>query len=553
VEYLMSTHKSVKLVFSVVVILALSVIVILALPLISGSASATESAVKKSISRASSSDPVESVIGFRELARLGAKAKSAMPFLLDYCDKYEFPDNPYDIIRVPTNTLYRCSDAFDPFVDCSSSVVFDEYSTTPIAEACNALSAIDPNLASEHYLAILQDKQASPSRRLKALDYLTNRYRPEMRDAFFKILRDEDESESLRYGTVPDLCRSDDKEIQTLLSQILTDSHVNKFYREIIAYELRYATSLSDDVAHSLHAVLIGEQYGKMLRGRAGYVLAQHADGALLNELADMLRDSRVEKDIRSDIAEGMGRNGSAKAKEILIRELKDGDDNILPSVIRAASNYNDPEILELIIGHIDNDRSGKRDRTLDHWIKCRATSALGRFDSKKALDKSDTIINDEKEDEEIRRDALLGLAVASSRKSTDLLFHSLKIDKHLRVIIMDMLKDKKFQHPDAYLVEKWSDVLSDAEMPLDCRDMAILSICNCGQGSQKAMDALTNVLKDESPVIRRDAAFVLGRIGTMNEIGSLGILSTDKDKSVSEAAKAAKEKIYARLGDKFE
>jgi len=108
---------------------------------------------------------------------------------------------------------------------------------------------------------------------------------------------------------------------------------------------------------------------------------------------------------------------------------------------------------------------------------------------------------------------------------------------------IIDMFKQDKGMYSFV------ADLLSDERMRVRIGVTALLEtlIHEDAENVKKTVPQIVSLLKDENPVIRGDAANILGIIGSSDVIPSLRELSTDGNENVRIIAKESIEDIQAR------
>ena len=472
--------------------------------------------IRKSISH----DVEQRVIAIRELGLLGAQAQNAIPFLIRHAG---------DGDEIDTFNLYIISDAFSPY---------ESDSTSPYAEAIRSLQSMG-DLAYHKMFVILVNRCESPDKRIFAAYVLRDINQSYINNKFISILTDKNENTKIRYIAAIALCKIDPNLLSSKYCQILLDTSDDEGLRDWILFNLRKSCRIDKNLINALRKILYSNKESVHLRSRAAYVLAMNADNSLLIELRNMMENTDEEPGIRGEIAEGMGKNNNQDAKEYLLKVSKDQDPAIIRNIINGLSNYKDYEIENILIKYVD---AHKKD------VRLYALRALSNYNNKESIEKITSIMNNIEEDQSMRYDAIHTLSKINSREASDYVFETLHGDDLICGFAKGALVvHKKFQSVDEYMVKKWSEILLDQNFPDEIRIMAVLSLCNCGKNSKMARQALGKATNDSNREIRRNAVFVLGRIGTKNEITLLKNLIDNNEKNVKEEAKAALEKIRKR------
>jgi hypothetical protein len=173
--------------------------------------------------------------------------------------------------------------------------------------------------------------------------------------------------------------------------------------------------------------------------------------------------------------------------------------------------------------------------------IRKEAASVLGRLRGKRVVEALCSALKDE--DKEVRKTAVLSLLEIGSMKAVDPLINILKDEcKAIRLVAVPTLgriKDKRAVEPLIEVLKRDEDEF--------VRGVAAMALSGFGD-DKRVVDSLITALKDESVIVRRNAANTLGRVGDKSVIPKLTPLLKDEDETVRKKAKKAIEEIKTRI-----
>ncbi|MGA2798538.1 MAG: HEAT repeat domain-containing protein [Thermoguttaceae bacterium] len=473
--------------------------------------------VTKLIKMTLSSDQLSQVIGARELGLLGPRAVPAIPFLIQLSSNEEDFKPEHEPLL---SSCYEMSNKFNPFLSGFSE------STTSRYEAGCALRAIGEP-ASQILIEILKDKHAEPCKRRAAAWVFMEGFQPTMKDLFIKILSNKKEDDDVRLCLVNALGATDDSKLLNLYHDILSDKTEDEYLRESILKEFQRHRDFhpGDSFLSTLRAILDDKDEHESVRASAGHVLAMHANDETIDYVTRQL-DGQFCK----YIAEGMAMNPSQKAKRTVLDLVNKSSRDIKASLLSGMGESKDPEYEDILI---QNAGSG------DTWPRMCAALGLYYFNNEKTIDKLFSVVNDPKEkDEEVQYRAIMCLARMKNNGIIDRLFDAQSHSEYVHHCLLENLRR------DDHLLNKWIETLNNKSLPANYRRNAVIAIDVCNGASEKGPRALAKAAMDEDKEIRHAIAFVLGRIGTAEEIPILEALAKDNEIVVSNEAKEAIKKL---------
>ncbi len=487
----------------------------------------TPSDIARYIKMTLSDDPVLQVVGAKRLELLGKRAVPAIPFLIQLSSGQEYlrPEHFPEV-----SNLYELSNDFNPYLFGFNAFV------TPMYQVTQALAAIGEPAFDELH-KILIDKSANPSKRWLAVCVFREAFQPSMRESFVEILSDKNEDSAIKCALLDSLGEVDDPELFRVYANILKDNSESEMVRDNVLEQLMIHRCLHLDsaVIRVLHTILDSKDENDLTRERAGYVLAMHADDETLDYLTKKLEEKNEKGEICRYIAEGLGLNSLKKAKEIVLNMVNKYNGDIKKGMLLGMGKSKDPDYEDIIIQNAD---SG------DIKEQMSVVNALYCYGSNKTINRLFSIVADStKYEQVVQEKAAEFLAKMKNNEVTDRLFavQSGSAQSSAECAHFALLQNLK---KDEYLLQKWIDALNNKSLPIKYQRNAVTAIDVCNGDSEKGPHALAKAATDQDKDIRREVAFVLGRIGTPEEVPALEALAKDKEISVSNEAKEAIKKL---------
>jgi beta-lactamase regulating signal transducer with metallopeptidase domain len=189
------------------------------------------------------------------------------------------------------------------------------------------------------------------------------------------------------------------------------------------------------------------------------------------------------------------GRKPDPRAVDALAAALKDTDEDVRETAMKALIQFRDPRVFEPLIAAL-------RDKSAD--VREEAAFGLGQLRDPRAVQPLAGALKDESDD--VREQAAFALGQIRDAKAVDALSAALKDKKE------DVREQAAFalgQLRDAKAVDALVAALKDSVE--DVREQAAFAL---GQiRDPRAIDGLTAALKDASASVREQAAFALGQI----------------------------------------
>ena len=312
---------------------------------------------------------------------------------------------------------------------------------------------------------------------------------------------------------------------------------------EYEAKDLKAVPKKPEDIAQKAANILKDEKVNADIRRSAASALGNlgEAGAKYAPEILNFLKDEKVNANIRGSAASALGNLGEAGAKYApeILNFLKDEkvNANIRGSAASALGNLGEagakyaPEILNIL-----------KDEKVDPYIRGSAAEALGNLGEAGAKYAPEilNILKDEKVNADLRgsaAEALGNLGEAGAKYAPEILniLKDEKVDAYIRGSAAEALG--KLGEAGAKYAPEILNILKDEKVDPAAyiRGSAAEALGNLGEAGAKYAPEILNILKDEKvdPYIRYYAAEALGNLGEAGAKYAPEILNILKDEKV--------------------
>ncbi|QFS45187.1 HEAT repeat domain-containing protein [Nostoc sphaeroides] len=348
------------------------------------------------------------------------------------------------------------------------------------------------------------------------------------------------------------------------ISAALDDGHdkVKEYaLNKLVEYNLKDLKSLvkkPEDIAEKAAKILKDEKVDADVRGSAASALGNLGDAAAkyVPDILNILKDEKVSAYVRGSAASALGNLGDAAAKYVpdILNFLKDekvsasvrsGAAVALGNLGDAAAKYV-PDILNIL-----------KDEKVDAYVRGSAASALGNLGDAAAKYVPDilNILKDEKVDAYVRgsaAEALGKLGDAAAKYVPDILniLKDEKVSAYVRGSAASALGN--LGDAAAKYVPDIANILKDEKVSADVRSSAASALGNLGDAAAKYVPDILNILKDEkvSAYVRGSAASALGNLGDAAAKYVPDIANILKDEKVDADVRSSAASALGNLGD---
>ena len=291
------------------------------------------------------------------------------------------------------------------------------------------------------------------------------------------------------------------------------------------------------------------------------YSIIRNKDKKNIPLLLYLLDNKTTTRDIRRRIITELGERKVEKAAGKLIEYLECGDMQLQAAAARSLGNIGDKRACEPLI---------KLSKSWIPYIKVSAIESLGKLKCKKAS--RIMLKNLNHWHYHLRNSSIIALGEIKEKRAVKPLIEALKFDcrgnnnqaaialgkigdkralKHLREAISQPDINLRIDSAAGLILLGYEDeglkVLSESLKNKSCFSRSFVVKALQYSKSNKAQEMLITCLKDESGMVRYDAADILSKIGTVKAIPHLETALKDKDSDVRENAKKAIESIRER------
>ncbi len=347
-------------------------------------------------------------------------------------------------------------------------------------------------------------------------------------------------------GKEPPKPKPQDWQINGILAA-LDDSYpkVKEYaFKQLAKYEpqdLKAVLKKPEDIAQKAANILKDEKVDSDVRSSAAEALGNlgEAGAKYAPDLFNILKDEKVDLYVRSRAAGALGNLGEAGAKYApdLFNILKDEEvdstvryiaANALGNLGEAGANYA-PALLNIF-----------KDEKVDLYVRSRAAAALGNLGEAGAKYAPDlaNFLKDEKVDSNVRSGAaaaLGNLGEAGAKYAPDLLnfLQDEKVELYVRISAAAALGN--LGEAGAKYAPDLANILKDEKVDLYVRSSAAAALGNLGEAGAKYAPDLANFLKDEKvdSNVRSGAAEALGNLGEAGAKYAPDLLNILQDEKV--------------------